>query len=119
MLHPNKFFSTVMINNCNSMPIQDMRQKLIDTHPLNFLKSQIEIPVYKVKLIYETHKNNLKISEKIFLPNVCSGGVKKDTEYNLEFLINKSIEEYKKDHTLKYVQIIDINHICDVVLQFG
>lgn len=118
MLHPNKFFNNVSIQNCNDVSKQDVRKKLMNTHPLNFLESQIKLHIYKVKLVYRTHMENLRTSEKIIVTNICPGG-ETDTKNSFESLINRSVEKYRRDHTLKYIEVVEVHHVCDVVLQIG
>lgn len=73
-MHPNKFFKIAKVLNCNGMSDQDVRQTLIDAHPLNFLKSEIKLPLYKITIKYKTRRGNLRESEKYLLINVSLGG---------------------------------------------
>lgn len=109
-MHPNKFFKIAKVLNCNGMSDQDVRQTLIDAHPLNFLKSEIKLPLYKITIKYKTRRGNLRESEKYLLINVSLGGGKSNKT------IQRYMDEYSKFHGLFDTEVIGVQHFCDVAL---
>ena len=50
-MHPSKFFKeTSLRTGIDTFEIfdKDLRQKLMQIHPLNFIKTKVTLPVYKV-----------------------------------------------------------------------
>ena len=52
-MHPNRFFDECAIRTgIDTVEIfdEELRSKLRDTHPKNYIKTRIELPVYQMKL---------------------------------------------------------------------
>lgn len=118
MLHPSKLFEWCAIRiGIDTFEIIDenLRQKLINLHPRNFIKSRITLPVYKVIVRYETVKGNYKKSEKYMVMESLD-----EAEYSdmwADLFARDYEEEYKQ--TIKNIEVIEVQHMCDAVLQIG
>ena len=72
MLHPSKFFEWCAIRTgIDVIEIYDdvLKEKLMNIHPRNFIKSKLELSVYRVSVGYETEKGNYKRSDKYMILN--------------------------------------------------
>lgn len=66
-MHPNRFFDECSIRTgIDTVEIfdEELRSKLRNTHPKNFIKTKVELPVYEIKLAYFTAKGNYKVSHR-------------------------------------------------------
>lgn len=64
MLHPSKFFEWCAIRigiDVFELFNNDLKYKLMNIHPRNFIKSKLDIPIYKVSVGYETEKGNYTV----------------------------------------------------------
>lgn len=87
----------------------------MNIHPKNFIKSKLELPVYKVSVGYETEKENYKESEKYMILNTVD-----EREYG-DMWADMFVRDYETEHkaTIKNIQVLNIEFIGDAVLQIG
>lgn len=63
-MHPNRFFDECSIRSgVDTVEVfdEELRAKLKNTHPKNFIKTRIELPIYEIKLEYFTEKEIIKM----------------------------------------------------------
>ena len=118
MLHPSKFFDWCAIRiGIDVFEIFDnsLKKKLINIHPKNFIKSKLELPVYKVSVGYETDKGNYKKSEKYMILN-NSG----EQEYD-DMWADMFARDYESEHktSIKNIKVLNVEFVGDAVLQIG
>lgn len=118
MLHPNKFFEYCAIRTgIDIFEIFDdnLKKKLMNVHPKNFIKSKLELPVYKVCVGYETEKGNYKEAEKYMVLN--HGGEK---EYD-DMWADMFARDYESEHkeSIKNIEVLSADFVGDAVLQIG
>lgn len=115
-MHPNKFFDEV---NCkiglDTFEIfdNDLQRELSNLHPLNFIKTKITLPVYKIDMTYYTNKGNYKNVNKYMIMDSSF-----DDEY-CDMWAEMFAEDYAKEHNLHDVKIGEVTKICDAVLPIG
>lgn len=118
-MHPSEFFK-----NCNlrtgidvvELYDEDLRDKLKNIHPKNFLKTKITLPIYKINLSYMTEKNNYKTVDRYAVMDS-----KSDVEY-IDFWVDMFIRDYNKDnpnHKMLKCEVNSIEQICEAVLPLG
>jgi hypothetical protein len=118
VLHPSKFFELCAIRTgIDVFEIFDdtLKKKLMNIHPKNFIKSKLELPVYKVSVGYETEKDNYKESEKYMILN-NSG----EQEYD-NMWADMFARDYESEHksSIKNIQVLNVEFVGDAVLQIG
>ena len=118
-MHPNRFFDECAIRTgIDTVEIfdEELRSKLRDTHPKNFIKTRRELPVYQIKLAYFTAKGNYKNAYRYAVFNS-----KDDNEYS-DFWLDMFVRDYNNenpDHPMKDCEILDMKYIGDAVLPIG
>lgn len=118
MLHPSKFFELCAIRTgIDVLEIFDdrLKKKLMNIHPRNFIKSKLELPVYKVSVGYETNKGNYKESEKFMILNNGT-----EQEYD-DLWADMFARDYESEHktTIKNIKVLNVEFVGDAVLQIG
>ncbi|MFG6378347.1 MAG: hypothetical protein K1W19_08545 [Lachnospiraceae bacterium] len=118
MLHPSKFFEWCAIRiGFDTLEIfdNDLKKKLMNIHPKNFIKSKLELPVYKVCVSYETERGNYKESEKYMILN--NSGEK---EYD-DMWADMFARDYETEHeeSIKNIKVLYVDFIGDAVLPIG
>ena len=117
-MHPSKFFKEVYVKTgLDVVEIfdNDLKHELTELHPMNFIKTKITLPVYKVTVGYYTVNGNYNKSNKyMVMDNPID-----DNECLDDVWADIYARDYADDHHLKNMQIIDITHICDAVLPIG
>lgn len=118
MLHPSKFFEWCAIRTgIDVFEIFDdsLKKRLMNIHPQNFIKSKLELPVYRVSIGYETDKDNYKESEKYMLLNNCN-----EQEYD-DMWADMFARDYESEHkvTIRNIKVLNIEFVGDAVLQIG
>ena len=119
MLHPSKFFEWCAIRpgggNVFEIFDDNLKKRLMNIHPKNFVRSKLELPVYKVLLGYNTGKGNYKESEKYMLLNN-----RFEKEY-VDMLADMSARDYELEHnkSVKNIEVLSVDFIGDAVLQIG
>ena len=66
-MHPSEFFKNCSLRtgiDVFEIYDSDLKEKLRNIHPKNFLKTKITLPVYKVNLSYLTEKGNYKTVDR-------------------------------------------------------
>ena len=119
-MHPSKFFKeTNLRTGIDTFEIfdEDLKQKLMQIHPLNFIKTKVTLPVYKVLVSYETHKGNLKEIEKYMVMD--SPVDEQEGEYYNEVWAEMLTQDYGQEHSMKNIKVLNVEHICDAVLPIG
>lgn len=117
-MHPNKFFNEVALRTgIDTFEIfdDDLKDRLKNLHPMNFVKTKITLPVYKVLIGYETSNCNYKESEKYMVMDYPSD----ESESYDDFWADMLCRDYADIHRLKNVKILEISHVCDAVLPIG
>lgn len=118
-MHPSKFFDEVYCRTgIDTVEIfdNDLKEMLKNVHPRNFLKTKITLPVFKIKLEYDTDKGNHKVVDRYMVMDS-----KDEVEYS-DFWIDMFCRDYNHDnpqHQMKNCQIISVEQICDAVLPIG
>ncbi len=118
MLHPSKFFEWCSIRiGIDVFEIFDdtLKKKLMNIHPKNFIKSKLELPVYKVSVRYETEKDNYKESEKYMILNNAD-----EQEFD-DMWADMFARDYESEHksSIKNIQVLNVEFVGDAVLQIG
>lgn len=118
MLHPSKFFEWCFIRTgIDSFELisENLRQKLINIHPKNFIKSKITHPIYEITVSYETKHGKYKKLKKYMI-----GDSTEEDELS-DVWIDIYIRDYKEKYkdTIKNIKILDVKYIADAVLQIG
>lgn len=115
-MHPNKFFNEVNLRTgIDTFEIfdGDLKQKLSELHPLNFIKTKITLPIYQIKICYFTDSGNYKKANKYMVM---------DNSFEEEYCDSWSemfLKDYSEKYNLKDLEILEIIHICDAVLPIG
>ena len=118
-MHPSDFFENCSLRTgIDTFEIfdGDLKQKLKNIHPKNFLKTKITLPVYKINLSYVTEKGNYKTVDRYTVMDSES-----DDEY-VDFWIGMFIQDYNKDnlnHKMTKCEVNSIERICEAVLPLG
>lgn len=119
-MHPNKFFSEV---SCRvGVDIfeefdNDLRDRLKNVHPLNFIKTRVTLPVYKVLIEYDTINGNHRSTEKFMIMDMPMGDeCLEDIEADM---LLRDYNDIHKENPMLNLQILDVVHICDAVLPIG
>ncbi len=118
MLHPSKFFEWCSIRtgiDVFEIFDEELKKKMMNIHPRNFIKSKVEFPIYKVSVGYETERGNYKRSEKYMMLN-NSG----EQEYE-DIWADMFVRDYESEHkkTIKNIEVLSIEFLGYAVLQIG
>lgn len=121
-VHPSKFFHEVdckigfdVIEYFDT----ELKEQLKTIHPMNFIKSKVELPVYKVIVEYDTLSGNHHKSEKYMVLDSCH--TESPDEYS-DFWADMACYDYNLEHPnnpMLNMKIMDVLHICDAVLPIG
>ena len=118
MLHPSEFFKWCAIRtgiDTFELISENLRQKLINIHPKNFIKSRITHPIYEITVGYETKHGKYKKLKKYMI-----GDSTEEDEFSdvwMDIYIRDYQEKYKD--TIKNIKILAVEYIADAVLQIG
>lgn len=118
MLHPSDFFKWCGIRtgiDVFEVFDENIRKKLMNIHPKNFIKTRISHPVYRVTVSYETDRGNHKESEKYMILDSPAY-----EEYE-DFWADMFVRDYEEEHRrkIKNLEICNIDYIGDAVLTIG
>ncbi len=124
-MHPSKFFEEV---GCRThMDVFEqydpyVKEQLKNVHPLNFIKTRVTLPVFKITISYRTIKGNLRHTEKyIVLDNShleSSDSFNFYVESNVQMECDSYNSAHPKNPMLDYM-IKNIEFVCDAVLPIG
>lgn len=120
-MHPS-----ILFEQCNIVPNveygyltcdNELKEELKNTHPKNFIRNNIVLPIYKITMHYLTENNNYRKSYKycVFDPTTD------DDEFS-DFIINMVLEDYNRNnpkHKMNHIEIDCVEKICSAVLQIG
>lgn len=118
-MHPSEFFKNCSLRtgiDVFEIYDTDLKEKLKNVHPKNFLKTKITLPVYKVNLSYLTEKGNYKTVDRYA---VMDSSV--DDEY-FDFWLDIFMRDYNNDnpnHKMINCEINNIERLCEAVLPIG
>ena len=115
-MHPNKFFSEVNLRTgIDTFEIfdEDLKRKLSELHPLNFIKTKITLPVYQITMSYFTDNGNYRKTDKYMVMNDPG-----ENEFS-DIWSDMFAKDYAEKYNLKDLEILDMKHICDAVLPIG
>lgn len=116
-MHPSKFFKEVSLRTgIDTFEIfdDDLKQKLMQIHPMNFIKTRVTLPVYKVVMSYDTDRGNRKETEKYMVMDSSSS-----EDICEDILADMFGRDYAKEHGLSNLNILEVSHICDAVIPIG
>lgn len=117
-MHPNKFFKEVSLRTgVDTFEVFDgnLKEKLSELHPLNFIKTNVTLPVYQVTMSYINDNGNYKKSNKYM---VMDNPIKDEDNFD-DMLADMFSRDYAEKYHLKNLQILDMKYICDAVLPIG
>lgn len=124
-MHPSKFFEEV---GCRThMDVFEqydpyVKEQLKNVHPLNFIKTRVTLPVFKVIISYSTIKGNLRNTEKYIVLDNSHLESADSFNYYIESNVRMECDSYNIDHPknpmLDYM-IKNIEFVCDAVLPIG
>lgn len=115
-MHPNKFFKEVnLIIKIDTVEIfdEDLKERLSELHPLNFIKVKVTLPVYQITMSYFTDNGNYKKSDKYMVMDNPS-----EDEFS-DMWADMFVRDYAQKYHLKDLQILEMKYICDAVLPIG
>ena len=116
-MHPSKFFKeTSLRTGIDTFETFDdnLKQKLMQIHPMNFIKTRVTLPVYKVVMSYDTDRGNRKETEKYMVMDSSSS-----EDICEDMWADMFGRDYAKEHGLINLNILEVSHICDAVLPIG
>ena len=118
-MHPSEFFKNCYLRtgiDIFEIYDTDLKEKLKNVHPKNFLKTKITLPVYKVNLSYLTEKGNYKTVDRYAVMDSSA-----DDEY-FDFWLDMFMRDYNNDnpnHKMINCEINNIERLCEAVLPIG
>lgn len=118
-MHPSKFFDECSLRtDIDTIEIfdSDLKEKLKNVHPKNFLKTKIMLPVYQINLSYLTDCGNYKTVDRYAVMDSSN-----DDEY-FDFWLDMFVRDYNDsnpNHKMMDCKINSINRICEAVLPIG
>ena len=120
-MHPKDLLQNCCLRTqVDSSGIEIFDSKLLEAlkniHPLNFLKTELTFPIYKIAIEYKTEKGNYRKTEKYAMFNSPL-----DDEYS-DMWVDMFIQDYNKDHPQHKMvdcKITCIQKIGDIVLPIG
>lgn len=116
-MHSSKFFKeTSLRTGIDTFETFDdnLKQKLMQIHPMNFIKTRVTLPVYKVVMSYDTDRGNRKETEKYMVMDSSSS-----EDICEDMWADMFGRDYAKEHGLINLNILEVSHICDAVLPIG
>lgn len=118
-MHPSKFFEEACCRTgIDTFEIfdEDMREKLMNIHPRNFIKTKITLPVYEVEVEYFTENGNYKRTKKNM---VLDSPIEDEYSDVWADIFCKDYVSNNSGHTMKSLRILNVEYICDAVLPIG
>lgn len=117
-MHPSEFFKQCAIRtgiDVFEIFDNDIKEKMMNIHPRNFIKSKITHPIYEISVSYETDRGNYKESTKyMILDN------EPEEEY-ADFWADIFSRDYETEYknSIKNIRILGVKYIGDAVLKIG
>lgn len=118
-MHPNRFFEECHIRTgIDTVEIfdSDLKEELKNVHPKNFLKTKIELPLYKIHLTYLTEKGNYKKSTRFAVMDSSN-----DDEY-MDMWADMFVNDYNRDnpqHKMIDCKVNEVEFLGQAVLPIG
>ena len=118
-MHPSELFKNCSLRtgiDIFEIYDTDLKEKLKNVHPKNFLKTKITLPVYKVNLSYLTEKGNYKTVDRYAVMDSSA-----DDEY-FDSWLDMFMRDYNNDnpnHKMINCEINNIKRLCEAVLPIG
>lgn len=123
-MHPNIFFKEC---DCRTgidvfeIYDQELKNKLRETHPKNFIRTRIIHPVYRVVIDYETIRGNYKQAQKIL---VMDAPLSKDEDSMCwaDIVAEEYLRDYNQEHPdnpMVRASVGRVDFLCEAVLKIG
>lgn len=118
-MHPSRFFKEVFCRtglDVFEIFDDDLNKKLQSVHPLNFIKTKINLPVYEIKMEYDTDNDNHKSVSRYMVMDSPF-----DEEY-ADCWADMYCRDYNcahPDRKMKNLEITKVERVCDAVLPIG
>lgn len=118
-MHPNKFFKECDLRtDVDFVEVfdTDLKEKLENIHPKNFIKTRVTMPVYKIAVEFYTNNGNYRTAEKYAVFDSSS-----DDEY-ADMWLDMFVADYNSEnpqHRMNDPKILSVEKICDAVLPIG
>lgn len=98
-----------------------LKEKLIEIHPKNFIKSDIILPLYEIAIVYNTINNNHREGKRYMIANnpIDEEG---DQICFMDFEAKHFLEKFNEDHSknpMLDMKIEDVKCVCDLVLRIA
>lgn len=125
-MHPAQFAKEVRfqlhewdMGCCND---KEIREKFLQVHPLNFIRAQIKIPVFKCVISYFTNKGNYKTVERYMVFDNTKIPDDIGEDFYAEIELEGRIDDYNSrnpERKLNNWEILSVKKLCDAVLPIG
>lgn len=98
-----------------------LKEKLMNIHPKNFIKSNIVLPLYEISVEYDTVNNNHRVGKRYMIANtpVDDEG---DQMCFMDFEAEHLLEQFNEEHPEKQMinlKVEDVECLCELVLQIA
>lgn len=124
-MHPSKFFAEVGCRTSIDVFEQYdlyIKETLKSVHPLNFIKTRVTLPVFKITISYQTIKGNQRSTDKYIVLDNSHLESSDSFNYYVEANVKMECDSYNVTHSknpmLNYM-IDKIEFVCDAVLPIG
>lgn len=124
-MHPSRFFEeTACRTKIDVFEQYDpyIKETLKNIHPLNFIKTRVTLPVFKITIGYKTAKGNWRSTAKYMIMDNSHLESSDSFNYYVEMNVNIECDSYNEAHPknpmLDYM-IEKIEFVCDAVLPIG
>ena len=124
-MHPSKFFDEVGCRTSIDVFEQYdpyIKETLKNVHPLNFIKTRVTLPVFKITISYQTIKGNQRSTVKYIVLDNSHLESADSFNYYVEANVKMECDSYNLAHSknpmLNYM-IDKIEFVCDAVLPIG
>lgn len=98
-----------------------LKDKLMNVHPKNFIKSNIVLPLYEISIAYDTVNNNRREGKRYMIVNTPIDE-KGDQLGFIDFEAEHLLEQFNTCHPEKQMfnlEIESVECICELVLQIA
>lgn len=118
-MHPSKFFSEVSCRtgiDIFDIFDNDLKEKLKNIHPQNFIKTKVTLPVYEIEIEYFTENGNYKRVKKNM---VLDSALEDKYSDNWADILCRAYSSGNPNHIMNNMHVLNVEHICDAVLPIG
>lgn len=98
-----------------------LKEKLMNLHPKNFIKSNIVLPLYEISIEYDTVNNNHRVGKRYMIANTPIDD-KGDQICFMDFETEYLLEQFNEEHPEKQMinlKVENVECICELVLQIA